>query len=204
MLYTRVTMFTGIIEDISTLVSIEKEGTNIHFTFQNPVTNELYVDQSVSHDGVCLTITHTHPESNQYKVTAIQETLNRTNLSHWEVGYAANIERCMPAHGRFDGHIVQGHVDTIGIVDEIHDLNGSHLIFVTYPTTTGITVTKGSITINGVSLTVVDSLEGAFSVAIIPHTWSKTNLGNLKVGDSVNLEFDILGKYIQRMLKAQL
>ena len=196
-------MFTGIIEDTATLVSRIAEGSNVHFTFQNVVAQELRVDQSLAHDGICLTIVHIDLAYNHYRVTAIQETLNRTNLSFWKEGHRANIERCLAANGRFDGHIVQGHVDTVGTVDEIHDLNGSNIIFISYPLGAGITVPKGSITINGVSLTVVDSFPNAFSVAIIPHTWDKTNLGQLLSGSKVNLEFDILGKYVQRMHQMQ-
>ncbi len=196
-------MFTGIIEDTATLVSRIAEGSNVHFTFQNVVAQELRVDQSLAHDGICLTIVHIDLAHNHYRVTAIQETLNRTNLSFWKEGHRANIERCLAANGRFDGHIVQGHVDTVGTVDEIHDLNGSNIIFISYPLGAGITVPKGSITINGVSLTVVDSFPNAFSVAIIPHTWDKTNLGQLLSGSKVNLEFDILGKYVQRMHQMQ-
>jgi riboflavin synthase len=191
-------MFTGIIEDIATLVTRTEEAGNIHFTFQHPVAQELRIDQSLCHDGICLTIVSIDTHKNTYTVTAIQETLERTNAASWNVGYQANIERCMPANGRFDGHIVQGHIDTTGLVDEIHEVDGSYMIFISYDPAAGITVSKGSITINGVSLTVVDSLPDAFSVAIIPHTWSKTNLGSLKEGDTVNLEFDIIGKYLQR------
>lgn len=196
-------MFTGIIEDTATLVSRTTEGSNVHFTFHNTVAQELRVDQSLAHDGICLTVVHIDLDQNQYRVTAIDETLNRTNLSFWQAGHRANIERCLAANGRFDGHIVQGHVDTVGTVDEIHDLYGSYMIFISYSTGAGITVPKGSITINGVSLTVVDSFPNAFSVAIIPHTWTKTNLGQLIRGARVNLEFDILGKYVQRMHQMQ-
>lgn len=196
-------MFTGIIEDTATLVSRIAEGSNVHFTFHNTVAQELRVDQSLAHDGICLTVVHIDLDQNQYRVTAIDETLNRTNLGFWQVGHRANIERCLAANGRFDGHIVQGHVDTIGTVDEIRDLNGSYLIYISYPQEAGITVPKGSITINGVSLTVVDSLRHSFSVAIIPHTWEKTNLGQLFSGSKVNLEFDVLGKYVQRMHQMQ-
>lgn len=192
-------MFTGIVEDTATLVRHETEGTNVHYTFQHPMAQELYVDQSLAHDGICLTIVAVDKSNNEYRVTAIKETLERTHIWTWDKGYKVNLERCMPANGRFDGHIVQGHVDAVGNVDEIHDLDGSHMLFISYPTGSGITVPKGSITINGVSLTVVDSFPDAFSVAIIPHTWNKTNLGKLKQGSKVNLEFDILGKYVQRM-----
>jgi len=203
MLYNRISMFTGIIEDTAVLIERISEGSNVHYTFQNPVAQELIIDQSLAHDGICLTIVDVDKEKNQYRVTAIKETLERTNIWTWEEGYRANIERCMPANGRFDGHIVQGHVDAVGNIDEIHDLNGSNLLFVSHPPERGITVPKGSITINGVSLTVVDSFPDAFSVAIIPHTWNKTNLGQLKTGSKVNLEFDILGKYVQRMQQIQ-
>jgi riboflavin synthase len=134
----------------------------------------------------------------QYSVTAIQETLSKTNAGLWKIGDKINIERCMKADARFDGHYVQGHVDCIGIVDEIHDLDGSFMIFISHPADSGLTVSKGSITVNGVSLTVIDSFPIAFSVAIIPYTWENTNFSNLKEGDSVNLEFDVLGKYFQK------
>lgn len=196
-------MFTGIVEDTAILVSLQPEGSNVHFTFQHPMAQELRVDQSVAHDGICLTVVEINTDKNQYRVTAIKETLERTHIKTWNSGYRVNLERCMPANGRFDGHIVQGHVDAVGTVDEIHDLNGSHMLFISYPSGAGITVPKGSITINGVSLTVVDSFPEAFSVAIIPHTWEKTNLGQLKTGNKVNLEFDVLGKYVQRMLEMQ-
>ena len=196
-------MFTGIVEDTALLVSLQPEGSNVHFTFQHPMAQELRVDQSVAHDGICLTVVEINTDKNQYRVTAINETLERTHIKTWNSGYRVNLERCMPANGRFDGHIVQGHVDAVGTVDEIHDLNGSHMLFISYPSGAGITVPKGSITINGVSLTVVDSFPEAFSVAIIPHTWEKTNLGQLKTGNKVNLEFDVLGKYVQRMLEMQ-
>ena len=196
-------MFTGIVEDTAILVSLQPEGSNVHFTFQHSMAQELRVDQSVAHDGICLTVVEINTDKNQYRVTAINETLERTHIKTWNSGYRVNLERCMPANGRFDGHIVQGHVDAVGTVDEIHDLNGSHMLFISYPSGAGITVPKGSITINGVSLTVVDSFPEAFSVAIIPHTWEKTNLGQLKTGNKVNLEFDVLGKYVQRMLEMQ-
>lgn len=196
-------MFTGIVEDTAILVSLQPEGSNVHFTFQHPMAQELRVDQSVAHDGICLTVVEINTDKNQYRVTAIKETLERTHIKTWNSGYRVNLERCMPANGRFDGHIVQGHVDAVGTVDEIHDLNGSHMLFISYPTGAGITVPKGSITINGVSLTVVDSFPDAFSVAIIPHTWEKTNLGQLTSESKVNLEFDVLGKYVQRMHEMQ-
>lgn len=189
-------MFTGIIEQQAKVEEIVKEQSNVHFHLSAPFTQELKVDQSVAHNGVCLTVTKI--SDNGYWVTAIDETLQRTNLSQWKVGDAINVERCMPANGRFDGHIVQGHVDCVGTVDEIHDLDGSWMIFIAHDMDAGITVNKGSICVNGVSLTVVDSFPDAFSVAIIPYTWEHTNLCALKPGDLVNLEFDILGKYLKK------
>lgn len=190
-------MFTGIIETQAKLEQIEKEGSNIHFCFSCPITNELKVDQSVAHNGVCLTVTKI--DGDKYFVTAIEETLKRTQLGAWDRDSKVNLERCMPAHGRFDGHIVQGHVDTIGKVKSIEDKNGSWEIHITYNDSKNITVEKGSICINGISLTVVDSYENGFSVAIIPYTWEHTNMHQLKVGNHVNLEFDIVGKYLQKM-----
>ncbi len=189
-------MFTGIIEQKAKVEEIVKDQSNVHFRLSSPFQNELKVDQSVAHNGVCLTVTKI--DDNGYWVTAIDETLQRTNLSQWKVGDAVNVERCMPANGRFDGHIVQGHVDCVGTVDEIHDLDGSWMIFIAHDMEAGITVNKGSICVNGVSLTVVDSFPDAFSVAIIPYTWEHTNLSALKPGDLVNLEFDILGKYLKK------
>ena len=189
-------MFTGIIEQQAKVEEIVKDQSNVHFRLSSLFQNELKVDQSVAHNGVCLTVTKI--DNNGYWVTAIDETLQRTNLNHWHVNDLVNVERCMPAHGRFDGHIVQGHVDCVGTVDEIHDLDGSWMIFIAHPQDTGITVNKGSICVNGVSLTVVDSFPDAFSIAIIPYTWEHTNLSKLKTGDAVNLEFDILGKYLKK------
>src|SRR5690606_37844429 len=158
--------------------------------------SELKIDQSLAHDGVCLTVVQTTPES--YRVTAIDETIQKTNLSQWKVGKSVNLERCMPADGRFDGHIVQGHVDQVGKVKSIADQNGSWVFDVEFDQKPGnVTVEKGSITINGTSLTCFNSRPGAFSVAIIPYTFEYTNFHQLAAGDLVNLEFDILGKYIQ-------
>jgi riboflavin synthase len=189
-------MFTGIIEQKAKVEEIVKDQSNLHFRLSSPFQNELKVDQSVSHNGVCLTVTKI--DGNGYWVTAIDETLQRTNLKNWNVNDFVNVERCMPANGRFDGHIVQGHVDCVGTIDEIHDLDGSWMIFIAHDADAGITVNKGSICVNGVSLTVVDSFPDAFSVAIIPYTWEHTNLSNLRQGDAVNLEFDILGKYLKK------
>lgn len=193
-------MFTGIIETTGEVVSIEETGTNIDFTLRSSLASGLKVDQSVSHNGVCLTVTGI--EGDTYKVTAIEETLKKTNLGLLRRGGKVNLERCMPAGGRFDGHIVQGHVDQTGICTAIEDRDGSWLFSFSYDTTDHhhITVEKGSICVNGVSLTVIDSEEGAFRVAIIPYTFEHTNFRSLAVGEKVNLEFDILGKYIQKLL----
>ncbi len=196
-------MFTGIIEAIGTLSQITTEGSNTHFSFSSPLTAELKVDQSLAHDGVCLTVVEVSPEG--YRVTAIAETLQKTNLSTWKVGKKVNLERCMSANGRFDGHIVQGHVDQIGTIQRIADQDGSWLVDVTFDAALGnVTVEKGSITMNGTSLTCFNSAPGSFSVAIIPYTYEFTNFHQLKAGDIVNLEFDIVGKYIQRITKGYL
>ncbi len=193
-------MFTGIIESFGTIRQITKEGSNVHFDLSSPISSELKIDQSLAHDGVCLTVVEVTSE--HYRVTAIDETLKKTNLSNWAVGKKVNLERCMPANGRFDGHIVQGHVDQVGTVQRISDQDGSWLFDISYdPNLGNVTVEKGSITINGTSLTCFNSGFGKFSVAIIPYTYEYTNFHQLQVGDPVNLEFDIVGKYIQRMLK---
>ena len=190
-------MFTGIIETLATIENITDEGTNKHFVLSSNLTHELKVDQSLAHNGVCLTVVNIN--GNQYTVTAIKETLERTSMKHWKVGQLVNLERCMPANGRFDGHVVQGHVDTTAICKSIVDENGSWKYWFTY-TTNDMTVEKGSITVNGTSLTVVDSLINEFSVAIIPYTYENTVFNALKVGDEVNIEFDIIGKYVARLL----
>jgi riboflavin synthase len=191
-------MFTGIVECIGTVVSIEKSRTNIDFQIESAISQELKIDQSVSHDGVCLTVTKI--SGNIHSVTAVSETLNRTNLSQWQNGTTVNMERCLKADGRFDGHIVQGHIDGIGIVSKIEDLNGSYKLHFKHKADAGITVEKGSICINGISLTVVDSSLEEFSVVIIPYTWEHTNIGRLKPNEQVNLEFDIVGKYLQKIM----
>ena len=190
-------MFTGIIEQIGVVSKIQKEGQNIHFTILADYLNELKIDQSVAHNGCCLTVVSIFEEG--YVVTAIQETLNRTNLSEWEVGTKINLERCLQYNGRLDGHIVQGHVDTVGICTSIEDQEGSWKFNFTYQSK-DLTVEKGSIAINGTSLTVVDSNLGSFSVCIIPYTYEFTNFNSLKIGDKVNLEFDILGKYVAKWM----
>ncbi len=190
-------MFTGIIEDLTELRKIDKEGSNIHFTFRSKLTSQLKVDQSVAHNGVCLTVVAI--EDDEYVVTAIDETLKKTNLGNIRVGDFLNLERCTKIGARLDGHIVQGHVDTVGVCEKIEELDGSWKYHISY-STNDVTVDKGSITINGTSLTVVDSEESSFSVAIIPYTYENTYFKYLKVGDQVNLEFDIVGKYIAKLM----
>ncbi len=192
-------MFTGIIEAIGEIVKIELSGTNKTFTLRSTLAAELRIDQSVSHNGVCLTVTAV--EGDSYKVTAIEETLIKTNLGELNVSDQVNLERCMLANGRFDGHIVQGHVDQTAICTSIEEREGSWLFDFKYnPSLGNITVEKGSICLNGVSLTVFNSVPDGFRVAIIPYTYTFTNFNKLRTGDSVNLEFDILGKYIKRIL----
>jgi riboflavin synthase len=193
-------MFTGIVESFGTIEKITTEGTNVHFDLSSAISSELKIDQSLAHDGVCLTVVTVDADS--YRVTAIDETIRKTNLSGWKVGKKVNLERCMPASGRFDGHIVQGHVDQTGIVRNIIDQDGSWVFDLEYDQASGnVTVEKGSITINGTSLTCFNSGPGRFSVAIIPYTYEFTNFHQLQVGDPVNLEFDVVGKYIARILR---
>ncbi|MBW7867194.1 MAG: riboflavin synthase [Brumimicrobium sp.] len=191
-------MFTGIIETLGTIQDIQKEGSNLHFTLSCAFVDELKIDQSVAHNGVCLTVIAI--ENNQYRVTAIDETLLKTNLKELKIGDNVNLERCMPANGRFDGHIVQGHVDTTAVCKNIQEKDGSWVFTFQYESD-NITVEKGSITINGASLTVVDSKDKSFSVHIIPYTYEHTSFHQLNIGDSVNIEFDIIGKYVARLLK---
>lgn len=192
-------MFTGIIEIQATVKKIEHDNTNVHFTFWSNITQELKIDQSVAHNGVCLTVVAI--EGDEYTVTAIDETLKRTNMGKLVVGDTVNLERCMPASGRFDGHIVQGHVDATAVCKEVKDSGGSwEFVFEHAASKNNITVEKGSITVNGVSLTVVQSTQTLFSVCIIPYTFEHTNFGKLKPGSSVNLEFDVIGKYVARLL----
>lgn len=187
-------MFTGIIEGLGQVQKIEQDQSNLRIWMKAPFVNELKIDQSVAHNGVCLTVDQM--KADQYRVTIIKESLDRSNLGELKVGDEINLERCMPANGRFDGHIVQGHVDTTAVCTAIEDQNGSINFYFKYEMSKGITVEKGSITINGISLTVVNSLPGQFSVSIIPYTLEHTNLKNVKIGDTINLEFDIVGKYI--------
>lgn len=195
-------MFTGIIECLGEVKSIQNEGANRHFIIESPVSTHLKIDQSVSHNGVCLTVISI--DSNQHVVTAIHETLSKSNLALLKIGDKVNIERCMQANGRFDGHIVQGHVDQTAVIKSIVDENGSWVFDFEYnPSTGNVTVEKGSISVNGVSLTCFNSYENRFSVAIIPYTFHHTTFHQLSPGGIVNLEFDIIGKYVKRLLKFQ-
>lgn len=196
-------MFTGIIESLGTIKSLRKENTNLHLEVESSLSSELKVDQSVSHNGICLTVTKIFTQS--YEVTAIEETLQKTNLGNLIVGSKVNLERSMMMNGRLDGHIVQGHVDQIGTCIGVEDKDGSWIFSFEYePTQGNVTVEKGSICINGVSLTVFNSGKGQFSVAIIPYTYEHTGFHQIKKGNQVNLEFDVIGKYVQRILSPML
>jgi riboflavin synthase len=190
-------MFTGIIESLSVVTRIEKEGSNFHFTFKNKFTSELKIDQSVAHNGVCLTVIDV--KDDEYTVTAIDETMKRTNMLGLEVGSIVNFERCTKVGSRLDGHIVQGHVDQVAVCSSIEFKDGSWDFYFAYEPSSNITVEKGSITINGVSLTVVNSEINTFSVSIIPYTFDNTCFKDFKVGTKVNLEFDIVGKYVAKL-----
>ncbi len=192
-------MFTGIIESLGEITAKQPEQTNFHFTIQSELASELKVDQSVAHNGVCLTVVRI--ENGTYTVTAIKETLDKTSLGEWEIGDRVNLERCTKIGGRLDGHIVQGHVDQVAKCESIQDENGSIIFSFSYdPGLGNVTIEKGSITVNGVSLTVVNSKENSFSVAIIPFTLEHTQFKYIKVGSTVNLEFDVVGKYVKRLL----
>jgi riboflavin synthase len=194
-------MFTGIIETLGTISEIQREGDNLHLEIQSNISDELSVDQSVSHNGICLTVVEVKPKS--YVVTAVKETLEKTNLGELKVGSLVNLERAMKLGDRLDGHIVQGHVDETGICTEIREANGSWYFTFSYNSENkNITIEKGSITVNGVSLTVVNSKDNEFSVAIIPYTFEHTNFRQLKKDDIVNLEFDVVGKYVKRLMNA--
>ena len=191
-------MFTGIIETLGTIQEITKENTNLHISIASTITDELKIDQSVAHNGVCLTVVDIN--ENQYTVTAINETLEKTNLSDLKVGDLVNLERAMKLEDRLDGHIVQGHVDQVGVCTSIQESNGSWIYTFQYDEKyNNITIEKGSITVNGVSLTVVNSKKNEFSVAIIPYTHEHTNFKTFEVNTKVNLEFDVIGKYVSRL-----
>jgi riboflavin synthase len=191
-------MFTGIIETLGAIREIKKDGDNLHVTVSSSITAELKIDQSVSHNGVCLTVVAIQGDS--YTVTAIHETIEKTNLGDWKAGDAVNLERAMKLGDRLDGHIVQGHVDQTGICKSISEANGSWYFTFEYDASANnLTIEKGSITVNGVSLTVVNSKDNEFSVAIIPYTYEHTNFNAFTTGTKINLEFDVIGKYVSRL-----
>lgn len=191
-------MFTGIIETLGIIKDLKKENDNLHITVSSTITHELKIDQSVAHNGVCLTVVAI--DNDTFTVTAIKETIQKTNLADWNIGDLVNIERAMKLGDRLDGHIVQGHVDQTGTCKSIEEANGSWYFTFEYDRSlNNITIEKGSITVNGVSLTVVNSKESEFSVAIIPYTYENTNFKNFKVGTKINLEFDVVGKYVARL-----
>jgi riboflavin synthase len=191
-------MFTGIIESIGIISDIKKDQGNVHLTIQTNITNELKIDQSVAHNGVCLTVVEIF--DNKHVVTAIQETINKTTLGLWQIGDKVNIERAMKLGDRLDGHIVQGHVDQTAVCTSIQEKSGSWEFTFEYDSAlNNITIEKGSITVNGTSLTVVNSAKNSFSVAIIPYTYEHTIFHTFEIGTKVNLEFDVVGKYIARM-----
>ena len=195
-------MFTGIIEQIAEVSSLKKEGSNVHLSFQSVISSELKIDQSIAHNGVCLTVVDI--SGDVYTVTAVNETLEKTNLGLLNIGSKVNIERSIKIGDRMDGHIVQGHVDQIGICKEIKKESGSYVLTFEYKPSNNMTVEKGSVCVNGVSLTVMNSKDNSFSVVIIPYTFEHTNLHMVKVGTAVNIEFDILGKYISKMFIKEL
>ena len=191
-------MFTGIIETLGKVQDIKNENTNVHISVQSAITHELKIDQSVAHNGVCLTVIAI--ENDIYTVTAIDETIKKTNLGFWKKGDSLNLERAMLLGSRLDGHIVQGHVDQIGVCKSVLETKGSWYYTFEYDANmNNITIEKGSITVNGVSLTVVDSKPNQFSVAIIPYTYEHTNFKDFKIGTVINLEFDVIGKYVSRL-----
>ncbi|MBQ7763253.1 MAG: riboflavin synthase [Flavobacteriales bacterium] len=193
-------MFTGIVEGMSEVVGLRKEGGNLHISMRNPFARELKIDQSVAHNGVCLTVVDI--DDDVYTVTAIDETLKKSNLGELEIGSKVNVERSMRLGDRLDGHIVQGHVDQTAVCTAVEKQDGSYIYRFTYDQGLygNVTIPKGSISVNGTSLTVVDSLDGEFSVAIIPYTYENTNFHTFRPGTKVNLEFDVIGKYAARLL----
>jgi riboflavin synthase len=190
-------MFTGIIEEVADVVALKKQASNIHFSLKSLMTHELKIDQSIAHNGVCLTVVAI--DADVYTVTAINETLQKSNLGFLEVGSKVNLERSIQMGARLDGHMVQGHVDQTAICKQVKEDKGSHILTFEHKDSDNITVEKGSVCINGVSLTVVNSKDTSFSVAIIPYTFKHTNLHTIQVGTLVNVEYDILGKYISKM-----
>jgi len=193
-------MFTGIIEELGEVVELQQEKDNLHITVKSKISSELKIDQSLAHNGVCLTVVGLGDET--HTITAISETLEKSNLGNLQIGSKLNLERATKIGSRLDGHIVQGHVDQIGTCTRVEELEGSWVFSFAYdPTYNNITIEKGSITVNGVSLTVVNSKENAFSVAIIPYTFDNTNFHQIKPQSTVNLEFDVIGKYVARLLQ---
>ena len=193
-------MFTGIIEALGSVAALDNSRGNLELWISSPISAELKIDQSVSHNGICLTVVELR--DGMHRVTAIEETLRKTNLGQIQTGDLVNLERCMPANGRFDGHIVQGHVDQAGECISVKEENGSWLFEFKYkPNAQNIIVEKGSVCINGTSLTAFDAVDDRFKVAIIPYTFEHTNIHTVKPGSLVNLEFDIVGKYVARLLK---
>ena len=191
-------MFTGIIETLGIVKDLKKENDNLHITISSTITHELKIDQSVAHNGICLTVVAIN--NNEYTVTAIKESIEKTNLADWKVGNSINLERAMKLGDRLDGHIVQGHVDQVGICKSIDEASGSWYFTFEYDSNlNNITIEKGSITVNGVSLTVVNSKENEFSVAIIPYTYEHTNFSSFQKGTKINLEFDVVGKYVAKL-----
>ena len=195
-------MFTGIIEQLAEVVVLKKEGDNLHISLKSTITNELNIDQSIAHNGVCLTVVNI--KDDVYTVTAINETLLKSNLGLLKAGSKVNLERSMQMGGRVDGHMVQGHVDQTAVCTEVKKEDGSHVFTFEYKESDNLTVEKGSVCVNGVSLTVVNSKDNSFSVAIIPYTFEHTNFHNFKAGTVVNIEFDILGKYISKMINKEI
>jgi riboflavin synthase len=193
-------MFTGIIETLGVITNLVKEQENLHLTIKSTITNELKIDQSVAHNGVCLTVVGV--DDDEYRVTAIKETLSKTNIGTLKIASSINLERAMKLGDRLDGHLVQGHVDETGVCTAIENQNGSTVFTFKYTSKkNNITIEKGSITINGVSLTVINSTDTSFSVAIIPYTFNNTSFKHLSMNDTVNLEFDVIGKYVSRLTK---
>ena len=195
-------MFTGIIEQTGIIQSVDRTGTNLSFWVKSPLSAELKIDQSLSHNGVCLTVEEV--KADMHRVTAIDETLQKTNLGHWKPGALVNLERCMPMNGRLDGHIVQGHVDTLATCTDVVEKNGSwEYSFKLDEQFGAFIIEKGSISLNGISLTIFNVTTNGFSVAIIPYTYEHTNMQQLKEKDTVNIEFDIIGKYVNRITQLQ-
>jgi len=192
-------MFTGIIENLAKIISIKKSKSNLDITLSSSLTSEFKIDQSISHNGICLTVINI--DGNNYTVTAIEETINKTTINSWKKGDFVNLERAMKLGDRLDGHMIQGHIDQIGTCVDVTTKDGSWEYAIQYEKSENLTVEKGSIAVNGVSLTVIDSKTNSFKVAIIPYTYEHTNFKTLRKGDLINLEFDILGKYLYKMSK---